>query len=122
MMTIAGITLPETAVWANETAYGQPMAAVETDLAGTDRVYYGSENRNLEIYIPATESGMKRDDVIALCRIAADRSAVHAEINGREFSVRFASDSSAIELKPVRAKQTQAGDDSYYGTIRLLEV
>ena len=121
-MTIAGITLPETAVWANETAHGQPKAAVETDLAGTDRVYYGAENRNIEIYIPATESGMKRDDVISLCRIAADRAVVHAEINGREFSVTFVSDSSAIELKPVRAKQTQAGDDSYYGTIRLLEV
>ena len=121
MITIAGITLPETAVWTNETEYGQPAAETESDINGIGRVFYGQKVRTIEIYIPATESGMKREDVLQLCQRASERAPVHAEINGREFSVLFVSDSSAISLKPVRAKQVQADTDSYCGTIRLLE-
>ena len=122
MITIAGITLPETAVWTNETEYGLPEVSAETDLYGAEIIYAGKPARTIEIYIPATESGMKREDVLLLCRAAGSAAPVHADINGKQLSVIFISDSSAIQLKPLNAKQVQADADIYSGTIRLLEV
>jgi len=122
MITIAGIALPETAVWTNETAYGLPQTDTETDLSGAEIVYAGKPYNSIEIYVPATESGMKREDVLALCRAASAAAAVHADMNGRQMQVVFVSDSSAIQLKPLNARQVQSDADVYSGTIRLLEV
>jgi hypothetical protein len=122
MITIAGITLPQTAVWTNETEYGLPEVSAETDLSGTEIIYAGKPAHTVEIYIPATENGMKREDVLLLCRAAASAAPVQADINGKQMSVTFVSDSSAIQLKPLSAKQVQADTDIYSGTIRLLEV
>ncbi|MGE4268460.1 MAG: hypothetical protein AB7F25_13585 [Deferribacterales bacterium] len=122
MITIAGITLPETAVWTNETAYGLPQTGTETDLSGAEIVYAGKPYNSIEIYIPATESGMKREDVLSLCRVASAAAAVHADINGRQMEVVFVSDSSAVQLKPLNARQVQSDADVYSGTIRLSEV
>ena len=119
MITIAGIKLPETAVWVNETEYGQPKTSVETDLAGIDRVFFGSVQNNIEIYIPATESGIRRTDVIKLCQAAAAHAPLYAEINGSRFSVIFAGGSRSLEIKPVTPKQTYSDTDPYSGTIRL---
>lgn len=122
MITIAGITLPQTAVWTNETEYGLPETTADTDLSGTEIIYAGKPVRTVEIYIPATESGIRREDVLLLCRAAAAAAPVHADINGKQLSVTFMPDSSAIQLKPLNAKQVQADTDIYSGTIRLLEV
>jgi hypothetical protein len=122
MITIAGITLPLTAIWANETEYGLPETATESDLSGMDMVFTGQDKNNIEIYIPATESGITRENVIALCRAAANGAPVTAQLNDRTLNVMFASGSGAIELKPLNAKQEQTDTDIYSGTIRLLEV
>jgi hypothetical protein len=122
MITIAGITLPQTAIWANETEYGLPAMETESDLSGMDRVFTGQSKNSIEIYIPATESGITRENVIALCRAASSGAPVTAQINDRPLNVMFAAGSGAIELKPLSAKQEQAVSDIYSGTIRLLEV
>jgi len=122
MITIAGIALPECAIWQNEMEYGMPISAVEPSADGRQIVFVGGHRRNIDIYIPKIAGELTRQTAVRLKTLAENGGTVFISINGQDMTAVFRHCDNSIDLKPINAKQTQDNSDSYYGTIRLLEV
>ncbi len=122
MITIAGINMPESSIWQNEMEYGLPISITETCADGNILVYSGGYDRRIDIYTPKAAGELARQTVEELKAIAEGGGVIHIIINDRQMQAVFRNEDNPIDLKPINAKQTQNSNDSYYGTIRLLEV
>ena len=121
MIRIAGITLPETAVWTNEMEYGSPLSA-SAYADGREFIFSGGRSGKIDIYVPKVSGELTRETVLALKALADSAAVFTLMIGGRVMKAVFRHTDTALELRPVSARQEQAADDSYFGTIRLLEV
>lgn len=122
MIRIAGIELPETAVWENEMEYGAPLAKTEICANGSEVIFTGGRSGKIDIYVPKVAGELTRDKVLALKALADAGGTFSLTLGAKQTQAQFRYEDGALELKPVSPKQTQADTDSYYGTIRLLEV
>lgn len=122
MIRIADITLPDTAVWENEITYGLPVTERVICADGRELIYSGGTDSTIDIIVPKIAGEMDRKTALALKALAEADSPAAAEINGRLMNVVFRHSDTAVDLKPMNPKQTHSETDSYYGTIRLLEV
>jgi len=122
MINISGITLPETAIWENELIHGQPKANAEQAADGKELIFQWNVNSDIDIYIPKIAGELTRESVEKLKALSETNSQVALNINGVLKKAVFRHHDTALELKPINAKQKQSETDSYYGYIRLLEV
>jgi len=122
MISIAGITMPESSIWQNEMEYGSPISDTETCTEGSRLIYTSGYSKEVDIYIPKTAGELTRQTVISLKALSDGGGQIYINIRGQEMQAVFRHADNALDLKPIRAKQQQEDTDSYYGTIRLLEV
>ncbi len=122
MISIAGVTLPTSAVWANEQRYGMPSSSVVTDADGYTHTYRGSACADIDIYIPNVRDGLTRESAETLRELAQSMAQVAVIMGEKTMTAVFRYSEDPLELSPVTKKQTYDPTDIYYGTIRLTEV
>ncbi len=122
MISIAGVTLPSSAVWANEQRYGLPSASVSTDADGYTHTYTGRPCADIDIYIPNVRDGLTRESAETLRELAQGMAQMAVILGEKKMTAVFRYSEDPLELTPVTKKQTYEPTDIYYGTIRLTEV
>lgn len=122
MIIIAGITLPESAVWVNEIKSGARISNRETCPDGIELIFTDKTSPEIDIYIPKISGEITRAEVLNLKALSENVNEISININGTEKTAVFRHSDTALELYPITPKQTQDSKDSYYGYIRLLEV
>jgi hypothetical protein len=122
MIRISDITLPESAVWANEISNSTQKTERETCPDGVEVIFADIQDAEIDIYIPKISGELPRRDVLRLKALAEGTNGISININGTDKKCVFRHSDKAIDLHPISPRQTHTDNDSYYGYIRLLEV
>jgi len=122
VISISGIVLSESAVWENETSYSMPFSSEETLTNGDRLIYSDGSDTRIDIYQPKIAGEMTRETVSALLELARTKAPLSVNLNGKLINAVFRYEDGAVDVEPLNARQVQAENDSYFGTIRLLEV
>jgi len=122
MIILAGIQMPESAVWINEMAQKGSKAVHTSCIEGSDLVFQSTAPLEIDIYIPKISGELTRETVQQIRSLAETGGAFYLNINGAEKKAVFRYADGMFDLRPLQPRQQQTDTDSYYGTIRLLEV
>jgi hypothetical protein len=122
MIRISDITLPKSAVWANEISNSTHKTERTACPDGTEVIFADIQDAEIDIYIPKISGELTRADVQRLKALTDGTNEISININGTDKTCVFRHSDTALDLHPISPKQTQTDTDSYYGYIRLLEV